>query len=189
MAKIDIVIPNRMTERPDQTLRSLALQTFRDYKIHIIYDHGRGAPWARNRGFAHVTAPFVLFSDNDIDWKPDALQTMLDTLKATPDAAYCYGAYKRDDEIIGDQPFNPQLLKRKAYITTNSLIRAKDFPGFDESLDRWQDYDLWLNLLSRGKVGIFCGKVLFETRTSPQGITSGDERATLRVVREKWRAT
>ena len=44
-----------------------------------------------------------------------------------------------------------------------SLIRRKDFPqsGWDESIKKLQDWDLWLQMLSEGKTGLWIPQVLF----------------------------
>ena len=38
---------------------------------------------------------------------------------------------------------------------------GKDFPGFDEHLKRFHDWDVWLTLAARGKNGVFLKKNLF----------------------------
>jgi len=52
-----------------------------------------------------------------------------------------------------------------------SLIRTKDFCGFDENIKRLQDWDVWLTMLEQGKVGVQCGFDLFTTTTG-HGITN-----------------
>jgi hypothetical protein len=51
-----------------------------------------------------------------------------------------------------------------------SLIRSADFPGFDESLHRLQDWDLYLTLLAQGKRGVYCNDIIFTTKVR-DGIT------------------
>ena len=48
-----------------------------------------------------------------------------------------------------------------------ALIRREDFPatGWDESLKKFQDWDLWLTMLSLGKIGYFIPQVLFTIST------------------------
>lgn len=169
---ITVVIPCREHESADITVDSLAGQTYKNFKIVIQKDQGMGANWARNRGFMQCDTEFVLFSDNDISWRPGALETMHRILKKFPKASYCYGRFKLGDVVWGHEPFNAEILKNHNYISTMSLMRAKDFPGFDESIHRLQDWDLWLTMLEQGKRGIYCEDLIFTTEVR-SGITHG----------------
>jgi hypothetical protein len=53
-----------------------------------------------------------------------------------------------------------------------SLIRRSDFPetGWDESIKKLQDWDLWLTMLEQGHVGLWINKILF--RVTPGGTIS-----------------
>jgi hypothetical protein len=76
-----------------------------------------------------------------------------------------------------DSPWSARRLrdfKRGNIVSTMSLVRKRDFPGFDESIRRLQDWDVWLTMLSQGKKGVHCGSVIFETITKQGGITFGD---------------
>lgn len=164
----------------NKTVRSLEKQTFRDFMVKPVWDSAQmGASWARNQGFRQVATEFVLFSDDDINWFPEAFQWLVDCLDGHPEAAYSYGAYSSNwrkagkVHTIGHQVFDAALLRQRNFITTMSLIRSSDCPGFDETLERYQDWDLWLTMLKDGKVGVFCGHVLFDTRLSPNGVTFG----------------
>lgn len=169
--KLTIVIPMRAGGNTDITLNSLKLQTFKDFKMIVVEDiNSKGASWARNEGFKQVDTEYVLFSDDDIDWKPNALAKMVKILDKFPKASYVYGRYKLGDNIWCHQPWWPDLLRHHNYISTMSIIRSKDFPGFDESLTRLQDWDLWLTMLEQGKRGIYCEDLIFETKIKP-GIT------------------
>jgi glycosyltransferase involved in cell wall biosynthesis len=160
------VIPHRQTETANQTLNYLP----KEVKKIIVNDNGRGANWARNEGFKAVNTEFVLFSDNDIKWRPNALESLYMTLQEHPEASYAYGAYLMGGNIYCNVEFNPDWLKLSNYISTMSLIRTKDFPGFDENIDRFQDWDLWLTMLEDDKVGVYCGEVIFDTDVK-DGIT------------------
>jgi len=37
------------------------------------------------------------------------------------------------------------------------------FPGWDESIERLQDFDLWLSILTPGKLAVNCGRRIFST--------------------------
>ena len=195
---ISAVIPTRDEPTPQWyaeniTMRTLRRQTIYPFPIFVIHDRERkGAPWSRNQGFSQVRTEYVLFSDDDIDWSERAAETMLWTAKRHPEASWIYCAYRSNwigPEIhtIGFRKFDPDLLKQKNYISTMSLVRCRDFPGFDENLQRHQDWDLWLTMAGHGKTGVFCGHVLFETRITSTGVTFGsipiDESK--RIIRHK----
>lgn len=160
-----------MSESADITLNSLGKQTYQGFNIIVIKDESNGAPWARNQGFEQTNTEFILFSDNDISWKTHALETLLRTLKMTR-ASYSYGRYSIGGTIYGNQSWNPLVLKHHNYISTMSLWRTKDFPGWDESLKRLQDWDVVLTALEQGKRGVYCNDLIFTTEVRP-GITFG----------------
>jgi glycosyltransferase involved in cell wall biosynthesis len=174
MKKILIVIPNRVNE-VNFTAFSLRKQTLQNFRIVSATDtEKRGANYVRNEGFENEWRgeEFVLFSDNDINWMPDALERMLAKLQATPDSSYCYGGYLLDGHTFCMQEWDAEQLKKGNYISTMSLIRADDFPGFDEDIKRLQDWDLWLTMLEKGKKGVYCGGLVFETYVR-NGISAG----------------
>lgn len=122
-----------------------------------------GAPAARNKGFKESSGQYVIFWDADTVAKPGMLGTLLKTLNEHPAASYAYSQFKFGWKAMKSQPFNGDDLKRYNYIDATSLIRRSDFPkhGWDESLKRFQDWDLWLTLAENKKSGVFVPEVLF----------------------------
>lgn len=59
-------------------------------------------------------------------------------------------------------------------ISTMSLIDASVNPVFDETLRRYEDWDLWMTLDKAGHKGIFCDKLLLKTYSRPNGISNHD---------------
>jgi len=156
-----------------KVVEDLSRQTFQDFDIILSHDESlRGAPWARNRGAAMAHSPFLLFSDDDIQWGSNALEVLYQCLTAHPEAAYAYGSYAIGDWVQCDQVFDPVRLRKTNFISTMSLIRREAFSGFDENLHRLQDWDLWLTMLECGHVGVYCGHLLFRT-IKGNGITYG----------------
>lgn len=111
------------------------------------------APQKRNRGAAQASQPFLIFWNDDCVLASDALCAMLHALEknapggGTVDFACTdfhgivmsaashytpHNFYHRADE------FDAQLLRRRQYIDTISLMRTESFPGFDESITRLQ---------------------------------------------------
>lgn len=160
---IDIVIPVRSNGNPIVTVESIKEQTFKDFRILVVRDKWGSANKARNHGFTHVDAPYVMFADDDIDFVPEALEWLLNSLMMSAHAAYAYGAYDKAGRIIGDFEFSDIVLRRGNFISTMSLIRTEKFPGFDPTIQRLQDWDLWLTMLDKGDVGVYCKKTIFRT--------------------------
>lgn len=129
--------------------------------IKLVKQENQGAPAARNRGFRESKGDFVIFLDADIVLKPDALAQMHSKL-ITSKEAYCYSAYRRGWKKYRFINFDLELLKKINYIHTSSLIKRSVFPGFDEGLKKFQDWDLWLTLAENNYFGIGINKILFK---------------------------
>jgi len=182
MAETAIIIPLRDGDSPDPADETLRRQTYQDFAACGIPDEGHGAPWARNRGADGVAAtPFILFSDADLRWEPDALVRMRMALDEHPECDYAYGPWilegGRGAEFVGGQiPFDPEALcslHGYSYIHTSSLIRREKFLGFDDTLTVFQDWELWGRMwIWQGSRGAYCGDApLFRTKFDPHGIS------------------
>jgi glycosyltransferase involved in cell wall biosynthesis len=141
-------------------------------RIRLVRQENRGGPAARNRGFLESSGELVLFSDADIVWKHDAFAKLAAALESHPEAAYAYASLKFGWKTFRLWPFDADRLKRHNYIPTGSLIRREKFPGFDESLKRFQDWDLWLTMLERGDVGAWVPEVLCRVATKRGNISN-----------------
>jgi len=173
---ISVVIPTRKGESVTTTVHSLMQQTIQDLELLTIVDHdGRGAPWARNRGAEIARGEYLLFSDNDIDWVPDALDQLVIALISAPDevsdsagrswrVGYAYGAYEMAGRLFCAEPWSFQILQGRNLVSTMALMKRGCFPGWDESLGRLQDWELWLRMALQQRVcGVQVPKVLFRT--------------------------
>ncbi len=176
MKPISVVIPVRQGGNPEITLRSLAQQESPPpFDVIVSHDESgfgdsRGANWARNRGAALCKSDFILFSDDDIEWESLALRRLFLALKQYPEASYAFGSYEMGGKGFCVKPFNGDTLRRYNIASTMALVRAERFPGFDESIARLQDWDLYLTMLARGWKGVHCGALTFRTGTR-SGIT------------------
>lgn len=130
--------------------------------LSVISQENSGAPVARNCGFASSKGDYVIFWDADTLAHPQMLQKMFAYLQKFPDASYAYSQFKFGWKRIKSQHFDADKLKQVNYIDITSLIRRADFSKFDESLKRFQDWDLWLTMLEQNKTGVFVPEVLYE---------------------------
>lgn len=195
MPKISVIIPTyQHGDTIEVCLLSLFNQTFRDFEIivvndgstdntaevlekykdrvRIINEENLGAPSARNRGFKESTGEFLIFSDADVDAKPEMLAKMLETLEKNPGASYAYSSFMWGRKKFRLHEFDSEALKKMNYITSTTLLRREHFPGWDESLKKFQDWDLWLQILEQGHIGIWVPELLFKVKPRRTGISS-----------------
>lgn len=135
---------------------------FKNSEFKIINQDNKGAAVARNRGFAQSKGEYVIFWDADTEAAPKMLEKMYKALQDHPKASYAYSQFKFGWKTIKSHEFDYELLKKINYIDTTSLIRRADFISFDESLKRFQDWDLWLSLSEKNKTGVFIPEVLYK---------------------------
>ena len=182
---VSIIIPT--WNRPEslrKTLESVFRQSYRKFEVIVVDDGSEidisqavkgypirtlirqehlGASVARNNGFAESRGEFLLFCDDDVELKTCFLEKMVEALKKNPKKAFAYCGFERDGEIAAMEPFDPKRLRKENYINTVSLIRRSEFPGFDPSLKRLQDWNLWLTMLEKNCEGVWVPELLFRT--------------------------
>jgi glycosyltransferase involved in cell wall biosynthesis len=186
---ISLIIPvYNQAEHLDNCLASIKKQTYNNYEIIIINDGSKdnpgaviekykkiftfklsyfeqsnvGASAARNRGARLAKGEYLIFCDADIILGPAMLELMRNTLKENFNASYCYSSFIWGKKVFRLWPFDAKKLKTMPYINTASLIRKEHFPGFDETLKRFQDWDLWLTMLEQGHTGVWLNQILYK---------------------------
>ena len=192
MAKISIVIPvYNQNESLALVLRSIKQQTFKDIEVIVVDDgsvnpvsgellrktlgdfphilvnqENAGASAARNKGFSLVRGEMVIFWDADLVAQPSFLEKMFQVLQDNPGLSFVYCNYNlANGRLMRGRLFSQLSLQVGNYIPTTSLIRCQDFPGFDESLKRFQDWDLWLTMLEHGHTGVWVENLLQEQKS------------------------
>jgi glycosyltransferase involved in cell wall biosynthesis len=134
-------------------------------EFKIINQENRGASVARNKGFLESKGEYILFLDADIRLKSNMFYKMKSILDKKQEYSYVYSSFKFGFKKFRLWPFSARRLREMPYIHTSSLIRREHFPGFDESLAKFQDWDLWLQMLEQGYKGKWIPRVLFKIKT------------------------
>jgi len=188
---ISIIIPVwNHSKQLNRCLASIAEQTYDNYEIIIVNDRStqklgwvvnkykkvfgiklevinnqrnHGPQYTRNKGFKKSKGEFIIFCDADIEMKTDMLEKLHSKIVASKNLAYVYSSHKFELKTFKNLEFSKERLKRMPFIHTSALIRRKCFPitGFDESIKRLQDWDLWLTMLEQGHIGGWIDEVLF----------------------------
>jgi len=149
-----------------------------DERVRLIrFATPRGAAAARNAGIAATGAELVAFLDDDDAWLPGKLERQLSALTAAGDSAVMVvcgfevwdrgrlvGAALPPGDVNSGGLLAHPCVWASTVLTRRSAIDAAG--GFDESLDRIEDWDLWLRLADLGEIATVPA-VLVDRRWSP----------------------
>jgi len=145
-------------------------------KIQYIYQPHQNANVARNHGFVFSEGDYVIFCDADGIYYPNMLLAMYQALKNHSDKSFAYSRFyliedRKRYEEKAVRPYSIKELRKRNIASTSSLIRREYFLGFDENIERFQDWDLWLSMAEAGYEGIMINKILFESFRRKEGIS------------------
>lgn len=151
------------------------LESYQDV-VHIKHNEKNlGANPSRNIGFNLSRGELVIFCDADALYQDDYLKTLYDILEKHPDAAYSYCGFRvtgKIEKTYHTEEFDPVKLEKFNYIHTSAgLLRRKFYPGFDERIQRLQDWDFWLTLLKNGHHGVSSFGYLYTVNYRKGGIS------------------
>ncbi len=167
--QFEVIIVDDGSER---YLRKEDFQVAPNFRITWLRQDNKGAPAARNFGFNNSHGDYLLFLDADVIASVDMLEKLYIALEKNPQASYAYCDHYMGFKRIPSRNFDADALKKNNYIPTMSLIRRSDFPCFDESLRRFQDWDLWLTMLEHGNRGVYVSGFLWRAYPHHVGMST-----------------
>jgi glycosyltransferase involved in cell wall biosynthesis len=148
------------------------LATLTDERIRAIWlDHSGNAALVRNVGIRAARGSHVAFLDSDDLWNREKLVLQMDQLEAHPECRWGYTGMalmdERGREIHRiDSRLRPtyggwileHMLEGRALVTTSTVIAQRELlesvGGFDETLLRSHDIDLWIRLAERSPAAV-----------------------------------
>lgn len=177
--RISVVV--RTIGRPSiaRALRSLDAQQYRYLEALLVMARPTGLPalpaleteWrlveagrtldrpsAANAGLAHCRGDLVVFLDDDDEFDPGHLRSLVDCLAANPGSRVAYSATRilgENDEILGTigEPFDRLALHGQNMIQIGAALFARSLVEegcrFDSAMHLFQDWDFWLQAAAR----------------------------------------
>lgn len=163
-----------------------ALIKLNDSRIkYICHEKNAGACAARNTGIRSGTGEFVALLDDDDEWMPKKIETMLNAFN--PDTGLVYSSFYLGDPHLGKVVTRgnksgdikkEMLCKNLISGTSMPMIRRECFENcgmFDVNLLSSQDYDMWMRITLKYPV-IYIDKPLTIRHFSDEGITTNNSK-------------
>ena len=147
------------------------LLDFYGFKVNVKLVKHVGAAAARNKGAELAKGEYLFFCDSDVALDRFALAKMIQTLQENKQCSWTYCNFTVGEQRRSFGAFNAFKLREQNFCSTMSMMLSKDFPSFDESLKRLQDWDLFIRLSKQGKQGVWIDEFLFHALDRPDGIT------------------
>ncbi len=152
----------------DDTLE--IIKSYADERIKLMCQEHGGANKARNVGIAHASGEYIAFQDSDDAWCENKLEVQTAFMQNDRYLACFspYYLYEKDkvNVIPGDYNTNEEyhnnlvgVLKCHNVVGTPTLLIKKEAVSllggevFDETLPRFQDYELLIRLIQLGEIG------------------------------------
>lgn len=145
--------------------------------IKWLKEGHKGGNYARNVGMNIATSEYLIYPDADCELFSDCLKTMHHYLEINRNVAFAYCHFLQVDpsgwiSIFKSLRFSKEVLHQYNYISVVTMIRKEvimdsmpsqwtsDGP-WNEKLNRFQDWELWLRLVRKGYVPTLIDEPLY----------------------------
>lgn len=157
-----VVVDDKSMDDSVEVIQSV-LPLFEIYGIKaqiVALEDNKGGAGARNEGIKRLSGKVeaIICLDADDKLPVNYVKALKELFDKGNDIIYTdfltFGDYEL---LIPLQPFNLLTFRCKNIIHASAMFRREKFTGYDESLrNNFEDYDLWLNMISKGAKAIKC---------------------------------
>jgi glycosyltransferase involved in cell wall biosynthesis len=169
-------------------------------KIQCLKKSNGGAASARNLGINAARGKYISFLDGDDTWEPHKLVSQIEQFNINPRLGLVYadyGSFNENGVISKNKPLSKGSKRPSGYIlrdlifdcfistctATVSREALNRVGGFNETLIKAEDYDLWLRIAAVYEVE-YLPKVLTWVRERPDSLSRSYSNAV-----EHWETT
>ncbi|NLC73384.1 MAG: glycosyltransferase [Ruminococcaceae bacterium] len=175
-----IIVNDGSTGAEDVEL--LSILSKQDARIRVVNQENQGATAARNRGVKESKTEYIFFLDADDLLVNTFVETAYVTLQRQPEAMWAFADTVgfQEQEYLWQKEFRSENMPQENLLPYCSMIRKKVFDDPtvypNESRNQWEDYQLWLRLLSKSYVPVHIRLPLFWYRRLKSGALAKIEK-------------
>lgn len=163
--------------KDEESLKELDRVAKLDKRIKVFHKENGGPSIARDYGVAHSSkeTKYIFFLDCDDLLDKTMLEVLYWTLETHPEGSFAYTTMVNfgDREFLWEKYLTIEDQKEENLICVSSMLKKEDFNevgGFGiKEKAMYEDWNLWLKLIEKGKVPIRVSAPLFWYRTSNSG--------------------
>ncbi len=182
-----IVVDDSPADWTDYIYVKEALGNLNDCRIKYYKNPSNvGACVSRNIGVGHSNGEYVAFLDDDDEWQADKIEKQLQLVDKY-DLVYCLATTIYPDgskERFSNKYANGDLYDALLFcnivgstsLTMVSRRAFDDVQGFDPEMQSSQDYDLWLRISKKFKIGCVNEELVIYHVHSGERITSNPDK-------------
>lgn len=166
-----IVVNDGSVDRTEDILKNYA------NSIHHIHQSNQGVASARNKGILAARGEYISFLDSDDVWFMNTLKLQYEHLAGNSDIGLVYGEMQLFDHTgTLDKKWSTNLERKRpeGYIFQDLVLSClfglstvmvrrnvlNDVGLFDKNLPSGEDYDLWLRIAAKYKIGYIPEKLM-----------------------------
>lgn len=187
-----IVVDDHSVDQTEKVIKKIKDERLKYIKLR----KNAGACHTRNVGIEHATGSYIAFQDSDDVFKKDKLEKQLKHLKecksdldfckledVTYEKSYIFPT-KKQEENLQNKTILEELCNGNLISTQTILAKKKVFEDvkFDETLPRFQDYDLVLRIASKYKIS-YTKEILVDVYKYSDSISASDEKMKIACVK------
>ena len=169
-----IVVDDGSTDTTIKLLSDLIIG--HEEKIKLVTQVNAGPSCARNNGISHAKGEYVAFLDSDDEWYPNKIEKQVQLFAENKDLVLAGSLYSVGDKCYFSKSFSfirkislTGLMLKNSFVTSTVMCPRSILQKykFDESKKYSEDYKLWLQLATLGKLCILQGEVLTKMNDKP----------------------
>ncbi len=186
----EIIIVDDGSEDENKTQLLEIIEVINDKRIRIFHQQNAGPSVARNFAISKANGEILVFLDGDDLIEKDTLELSLKVFNKTPDIDVVYGnniLFGEKNKIIKPNEIHPNTILVFNPIAVCVIIKKSVFQNnqFDEYLSKLglEDWELWMNLISKNYKFQYINHNLFKIRVLPNSRTTTEANPNLAKIK------